>query len=264
MLQRLMIQDFFLDKGRLTDYRIGEYDDAAANGYYTAANFHGAAYAPVADEVWNFDKFTLGSANPSLNLDDRALHGMWTQFNLIAAVSLPSKVSIASADYQTWLDNAVQNLTLAPPGLVSGALAITNQQVLSALVATESSIHSFALSSPLTFSSVSVGEQPSADRSHYYTDDGIGFCQVQPYNSNGLNLYDPQSNLTRGAQLFALYVGDPNNPGVTAPEKVWWAYFHYNSGHYSMRTIAELRDARNFSAQRTDVMCTNLGLPEVT
>jgi hypothetical protein len=157
----------------------------------------------------------------------------------------------------------LNGLTLAPAGLTrSNGAPVTSAEVLNAFVLQESSgRHSFALTGPLAFTNVNVGEQRLMSDGHYYTDDGIGFVQIQPYNSHGLNLYSPTANLQCAARILDTVINSPNNPGTTPQQKIWWGCYIYNAGNWERpawgggNTIAQLKAAGGLSALYANQIC---------
>ena len=120
MAQRTMIQLFYLNKGRLSQYRIGQYDEAApevppgAHEYYRSDRQppKNQLWSCVADEVHNFDQFALNTAAPSSVLSLATLVGIWTEFKDILAAPLPNEVTKAAAGYANWLAAAAMIYTL--------------------------------------------------------------------------------------------------------------------------------------------------------
>jgi hypothetical protein len=262
MAQRAMIQIFGLNKGGLVSYRIGQYDKGSINGWYTnnRAAPKTQLWSAIADEVSNFDKFALGTAAPSEKLELRTVQGIWNQFDQILSAPLPKRVDDTNAAFAGWVGAAVTAGGLASPATATKTAA----QILAALAKHESGggIHSYDLAAPLAASSVQVGENTagvSADR-HVYTDFGIGFVKVQPYNANGKNLYDPAQNLTRGAEIFQARLSSPSNL-ETGNNAIWIAYYAYNSGGFGGGTVAAARAANATYAARCDAFFDDLGLP---
>jgi hypothetical protein len=229
MLQRAMIQVFYLDKGRLDSYRRGKYD-RNAQGYYHSSVVTRLVrhWSAIADEVWNFDKFTLGSGDPQYVLSTQVVAGIWSQFNLILAAPLPNAVDNTHPQYSTWRTNARN----AAGFVVPAGLGKTPEDVLDAIFqeegpATHVPTHSYAPHTPLAVSSVKIGENAT---DHTWTDGGIGFGSIQPYNRGGRNIYDPYQNVLRVAEILVDHQG--NLPAaVTGPRaKVWHVVLAYHRG----------------------------------
>jgi hypothetical protein len=146
---------------------------------------------------------------------------------------------------------------------------VTASQMLKALMTKESGsamTHAIALTDPLGTISVGVGENNVDDAGggvHTYTDFGLGFMKVQPYNNNGHNLYKPDENILRGTEMFKAALtsanGD-NNPGATAAQKVWFAYIAYNTGRYRGTTVANVRMNFGTYADRADLFLDAMGV----
>lgn len=249
MLQRAMIQVFFLNKGRLTSYRIGQYDRGDVNsprgphGFYvsdrTAPRI--PLWSTIADEIWNFDKFVLNDNNPQYIATLPIVQGIWAQFSLILAAPLPNAITNADPNYTDWINAAVQNSGYAVPGQLASPQNALKEQVVQ-----EGKTHSYAPSVPLAVSNVQVGENAlgSGAAKHVYTDDGIGFGKIQPPNARGQNIYLPQQNL----DVMALIMTDnvTNAPGATTNEQFWRALVKYNFGGYvAGSTPAQVRGTTN-------------------
>jgi len=74
MVQRAMIQVLYLDKGRLDSYRIGKYDRNAQGFYHSSCEWREVRnWSPIADEVWNFDKFALNATLSTSQLSGSCL-----------------------------------------------------------------------------------------------------------------------------------------------------------------------------------------------
>jgi hypothetical protein len=122
--------------------------------------------------------------------------------------------------------------------------------------------HSYALEGSLTASNVQVGTNAvGADANkHQYTDCGIGFAKVQPFNAGGNNLYNPAENLIVAAKYFQKQLGDARNKAV-GDARIWMAYFAYNTGGFADGTVNGARGQNQEWAARADAFFDELGLP---
>ncbi len=258
MLQRLMMQDFYLDKGRLSQYNIGEYQGITQATYTTSNKFAGLTvqYSPVAEEVKNYEQFSMGNnTNPSTTLDLATLQSMWNMFTQIQQASeslsqgeIGNGVTSADPNYNAWVQAAIAGLP-AGESLLSQPLPTTNGQKLDSegLLKGWATWESAATQSIPNAAPIAAGDEDTnvgeeISGSHYYTDDGIGFMQVQFYNEvPNVNLFDPEQNLARAATIIAGFMHDNNNPGVpakNAAETLWYAAYRYNCGDVSYGTGA--------------------------
>lgn len=263
MAQRAMIQIFYLDKGRLEFYRIGKYDTGTAGFYRSSRTITVKAWSPIADEVDNFDWFALGHfADHSTELKLRVVQGIWTQFSEILQAGAMGQINANDPNYNNWLTAAAGSLP-QPPGFPR-----TNVQILNAQQKKESPRpgtpwHSWARFDPLAVSSVDIGQALKKDPDHTYTDGGLGFGKVQPYNKGTRNLYKPDENMLREAGIMNtnIYAADnPGGPDINA--KVWFGYYRYNAGNYGNGTPAQLRAAGEKGAVYADAIFQNyLQLP---
>jgi hypothetical protein len=261
MLQRAMIQLLFLDKGRLTQYRIGKYD-RVAQGYYERAAPK-KPWSPIADEVWNFDKFSLGNGSPGYTARLSIITGIWEEYaRIISAGRLTEAInqSMPAWDYATYRANAVtqSGLDIADPYSETDLLdGLCKQEGTGSGTAT----HCYALSGPLYWNSVKIGEKNSADQSHTFTDAGLGWGSIQPYNRGTRNLYDPQGNMTRVAQLVKDYYDNASQvPGAKA--RIWHAIYGYHHGSMSLSsTPAQLRTSQPEAAGYADSVFNRIGSP---
>ncbi len=262
MAQRALIQDFGLDKGRLSSYRIGQYDKGSQNGWYVSSRqMNVRQWSAIADEVSNFRHFALNKAfDPTLLLD--TVTGIWNEFSKILAAPLPNKVDQNNAQFGNWITQALTASGLTAP---NGA-SVTSEQILRALITHESGgTHSYDLQAPLAANYIQVGTQNNGAGAnlHQLTDWGLGFAKVQPYNDNGLNLYDPYQNILRGAQMFAAALA---NQGINevGDNRIWMAYYYYNSGHIENGSIDGAGGARAVNrfgaADHADAFFSALGL----
>ncbi len=236
MLQRALIQVFYLNKGRLDSYRIGQYDKGSTAGYYHANDGRNVAnWSSVADEAWNFNKFALNTAT-DVNIcpvTSSTVQGIWTQFQGILQgaaqiTSLAGNITTNHASFTQWQNTATPDL---------GSIPVTNvtaTALINAVIRQESSgTHSYPRIDPLAACSVQVGE--NALSGHTFTDGGLGFCKVQPYNHANYNLYRPDHNMRRSAQMLQGYINgvDENEVNAQSDErKLWYAVFRYNNGSY--------------------------------
>ena len=266
MLQRIMLQLFYLDKGRLDYFRRGQYDTYSQNGFYHS-NYYPPRNVPdwssIADEIWNFDKFTLGnnSAPDPRSLDLSVIQGIWSEFSLILAAGIQPPQNRSTPAYEaTWIPCAVTTSELTMPA----DFPRTPAELLKALVTQEGKSHSFERFDPLAVSSINIGQTLGYDGgAHTLTDGGIGYCKVQPYRAGGRNLYDPQENLIRGAEILQENIYDGLNPGADDAEKVWYALFKYNHGNYSSGSPTTLRNGNKYekdSAGYADAIFGFLGV----
>ena len=104
-------------------------------------------------------------------------------------------------------------------------------------IAESSGVHSITPIQPLACNNIKIGD-PSVKKGrpgfHYFTDFGLGFAQVQPYNADQgagtYNLYKPDENIIAGAYILKFYQSQTSSiPGPNA--KVWHAIYGYNSGN---------------------------------
>lgn len=263
MLQRAMIQVFGLDKGRLSNYQIGQYQDNRGNQFYqrTPPN---SPWSKIADEVWNFDKFVLNTRRPSYNCNLRVVQGIWEQFGLILAAGNIGSVNRNHPNFDQWMTNAVNNSGLMVPQGFPG----TAKDVIDGIIKNEDGRdnprHSFPRFNPLAVSSVRVGEVRTGQgtpRDHTYTDWGIGFGAVQPYNAGGRNLYLPEQNLTRVGEWIHGLIRSVPRAVTGAKARVWHAAFAYNQGSMQAnRTPANLRNAGSDGAAYADGVFDFMGI----
>jgi len=262
MVQRAMIQVFFLDKGRLQSYRIGKYD-TGAQGYYVSSLPRAIPkWSPIADEVENFDQFALNNSNHSTTLRLTVVKGIWDQFALILEKPLPNAVTDQHPDFNQWVNDAITASQLAMPGFPK-----TPAEMVKAQIKKESNgKHSDARVDPLAVSSVRVGENYAGTgvNKHTYTDDGIGFAKIQPYNRGTQNIFGPPENILRQCEFLKPLIDGA--PGATVIERVWRAFVKYNTGqYYAAMTPAEMRaspdgSAANDAAKYADTVFANAGL----
>ena len=121
-------------------------------------------WSPISEEVWNFDKFALNTANLTYDLELRIVQGIWVQFDLILAKPLPHQIDATNQDYANWVNAAITapGVSLRPAGFGPTAADILNafvKQECNAISADKVPIHSGPLETPLTISSVMVGEK---------------------------------------------------------------------------------------------------------
>lgn len=257
MLQRALIQVFFLDKGRLDRYAIGKYRDHSRSEYLYRSSLPGRQvplWSAVADEVWNFDKFALNHAG-SYTLALPQVQGLWNELSLILGAGDIGAVTTTHAQYGNWRNAAITAANLSLPQ----GFPKTAAQYLDGLVTVESTgKHSDDRHAPLAINSIRVGEASGGTPKHTWTDDGLGFMKVQPYNRGTRNLYKPDENLLQGTQLLAGHVNGA--PGTNPSEKAWRAYVKYNSGNYGAGTPQQMRAAGSKPAYRADKLFHILGL----
>ncbi len=105
--------------------------------------------------------------------------------------------------------------------------------------------HCYALHDPLYWNSVKIGEKSvgQGEARHTYTDAGLGWGSVQPYNRGARNLYDPQGNMTRVAEMVKGHL--PSADAVPGKKsRIWHAVFGYHRGHtHPTMTPTQLRVA---------------------
>jgi hypothetical protein len=134
----------------------------------------------------------------------------------------------------------------------------TANQTLDAQVQTEGGKHAYAAPFvPLAVSSIQIGENAvgAGAALHVFTDGGIGFGKVQPYNKATRNLYLPDENLLRMAALMNGFVNSAQNPSAGTPDpQVWDALYIYNHGGWrpANTTFNQLRAAKDPSAAYAD------------
>jgi hypothetical protein len=219
-------------------------------------------WSAIADEVDNFDHFALGhfqanSHSESLRL--ATLQGMWDEFDRIYSTPLQG-VDTTNESYNFWVDVAA--ILITPP---EGA-TVTAAAILRALVQHESGgTHSYDLSDPLGSNSVQVGTNKAGVGAslHQFTDWGIGFAKVQPFNRSTFNLYAPDENLLRGAEIFNIQLSSASNHEA-GDARIWLAYYAYNTGGFGGGTVASARLADAGWAARADAFFDVLGLPHPT
>lgn len=263
MVQRAMIQVFFIDKGRLRSYRIGKYDRGAQGYYESSYPRNVPQWSPIADEVENFDQFALNNSNHSTTLRLTVVKGIWEQFALILAKPLPSAVTDQHPDFNQWLTDAVNGSGISVPA----GFPRTPEEVLTFQIKKENNgKHSGDRFDPLAVSSVLVGENYAGSGAtlHTYTDDGIGFAKIQPYNRGTLNIFGPPENILRQGQMMKVNIdGTQGLFGVN--ERVWRAYVRYNAGSYFQNlTAAQLRtgtSTQQRGAKYADAIFNAMGIP---
>lgn len=243
MVQRAMIQILYLDKGRLTEYRIGKYDKNAKGFYKRAASKK--PWSAIADEVWNMDKFILHTASHSYKATQRQVKAIWDQYRLImAAGRLATAINQTTpnvAQYLTYRTTAVTQSGLTFPAAYSEVDCLNyvcKREGTRAGVAT----HCYAITGSLYWNSLKIGENNNATGgTHTYTDGGLGWGSVQPYNAGSRNLYDPQQNVTKIAEMIEIHY---NTAAAIQGNKarIWHAVYGYHHGSMSLgSTPAQLR-----------------------
>ncbi|MBN2685739.1 MAG: hypothetical protein JXR40_10705, partial [Pontiellaceae bacterium] len=272
MLQRAMIQVFYLDKGRLDSYRIGRYDKGSTAGFYhsSLSSRTERDWSSIADEAWNFNKFSLNTATDTAicPVTSSTIEGIWYEFDLI----LRAEDGVAELSGSITTNHTLFASWQAPvTNVLSGIIPVedvTPVELMNALIEQESEgTHSYVRHDPLAVCSIGIGE--AINNGHVYTDGGIGFCKVQPYNRGNRNLYQPSGNMIRSAQIIDANIEgvDTEEPNATTPERqLWYAVFKYNNGSYGgYRTPAVLRTLpyNNYddSAAYADAIFTTIGLP---
>lgn len=273
MLQRAMIQVFYIAKGKLKEFAIGCYA-AGSDTYYrlTTTNNY---FSPIAEEVDNFQQFTLnwngkqGRPLHSKNAVVGFISGLWAEYNLIAAAGTFQAITATSPNYNSWITAAISSAPLTVPADFTTQTGKTSNDLLKAQVRKEGeNRHSYALSAPLAYNNVTIGwnraRGPGTDF-HAFTDGGLGFTKVQPYNRDAFNLYVAQSNLTRGAQFLN---GRISNAYTTqgAVVQVWFGLYAYNIGSNPPvgSTPSQLRAStgnQKKGAQYADDIFSFMGLP---
>jgi hypothetical protein len=272
MVQRALIQVFYLDKGRLTSYRIGKYDKGDSANPDGPHGFYRVDRTPpkinkwscVADEVSNFDKFALNSTVPDARLQLRIVQGIWAQFDLILGAPLLEEVTTQDALFDNnWVPGACQDSGYTMPE----GFGANREPTLKAQVQQEGGRHSYNRFDPLAVSNLQIGENAFGEGAaeHVYTDGGLGFGKIQPYNRGTHNVYMPYENLVCMAEIMKGNVESARNPGTNADEKVWRALFKYNNGPYRDETrIGDLRNSQDTNIKRSanyaDGVFAKLGL----
>jgi hypothetical protein len=258
MLQRAMIQVFFLDKGRLSRYFKGKYTaNIPGQGdslYISSLPRNISFWSAIADEVENLGYFALEGAKTT-TLALWHVTGLWNEFDRILSAGNIGGVTNAHAQYANWRNAAITAASLTMPT----GFARTSAQYVDGVVTLESSgKHSYIRIDPLAVNNVQVGENAVGSPLHTYTDDGLGFMKVQPYNRGTCNLYKPDDNLLRGAQILSGHM--TGAPGAFPAEKAWRTYVKYNSGNYGTGTPQQQRAAESKPAYRADKLFGILGL----
>lgn len=263
MAQRAMIQILFLDKGRLTGYRIGKYEKND-RGFYLRVSPK-KPWSTIADEIWNVDRFVLSRARAqcSYSLTERQVETIWNQYALmIAAGRLTGAINqtAPAGAYATYRATAVTQSGLVLPdpyGETNLLDGVCRQEGTGAGVAT----HCYALHGSLYWNSVKIGEQNSATGDHTFTDAGLGWGSVQPYKAGARNLYHPQFNMTRVAEILKGYHADAAAvPGDKS--RIWHAVFGYHHGSMQTdRTPAWLRTNQPEPAGYADAVFNKIGAP---
>lgn len=268
MVQRALIQVFGLDKGRLDSWDVGKYQrNGGVPPYYHSTTGGGGAgrnWSKVADEVWNFDRFVVGTfSGTSYNLKARQIAELWNQFQLILAAGNIGSVRLADVNVGT----AISGAGLNPPSGFPGNAATIVSGVCKMEGGSTNPPHSYTKHVPLAVNSVRVGEAAvgSGSSLHSYTDWGIGFAALQPYNAGGQNLYKPNDNLFRCAQFFQSILSGPYIPpsATGAKAKVWYACYGYNQGPVSIPQSSSpqaLRAAGIAGAQYADGVFSYMGI----
>jgi hypothetical protein len=106
MLQRAMIEIFALNQGRLSSYQRGYYQDNSDGQYYVTNA--GNKFSKVADEVWNFQKFSMNlGASADKKADAVFLESLWNEFDLILQAGAIGAVDNNSSNYNAWVSQAV-------------------------------------------------------------------------------------------------------------------------------------------------------------
>lgn len=234
MVQRAIIQVFGLDKGRLDSWQVGKYQkNGGSPPYYHSTTGGGGAgrnWSKIADEVWNFDRYVIHTTSgTSYNLKARQINGIWSQFELILAAGNIGEVRLNGVN----VASSISGAGLTPPS----GFPKTAADIVSAICKHEGNssnpYHSYVKFSPLAINNVRVGENALGDGAdkHSFTDWGIGFAAIQPYNSGGKNLYKPADNLFRCAQFFqGILSAQIPSVATGAKAKVWYGCYIYNQG----------------------------------
>ncbi|TQE94358.1 MAG: hypothetical protein FKY71_17685 [Spiribacter salinus] len=96
--------------------------------------------------------------------------------------------------------------------------------------------HSFTRHDPLAINSVRVGEAAGSAH-HTFTDFGIGFGAIQPFNRGGRNIYIPSENVLRTAELLQIEIDRLPAVVTGAKARVWATAFAYNQGIGTLRGV---------------------------
>jgi len=247
MLQRAMIQIFALDKGRLSSYEIGLYRENGPAGQKSSERFYRSSltrnrpfWSKIAEEVENLGLFAASPRGRSKELS-LPLHvtTMWEMFDLILAAGEMEAITTKTEGFDVWLANA------APSFTVPSGFARPSEDVILAIFRQEdereAARHSFDRFDPLAVSSVRVGEAPGS-AGHTFTDFGIGFGAIQPFNRGGRNIYLPDQNVLRSAELLQEFSNGLPATVTGTNARVWATAFAYNQGLGTLRSVIDAGD----------------------
>lgn len=235
MVQSAVIQIFGLDKGRLDQWEPGLYRKNGGNpSFYhsSLATRTNRNWSKIAEEIWNIDGFIIGTnpaANRSHTLMSRQVCAIWNQFQMILEAGDIGEVRLNDVDVAA----AVATAGLVPPSMDFSAASIV-KGICRKEGGGQNPYHSRTKHTPLAMNSVRVGEAAIGEgaNKHVYTDWGIGFAAIQPYNADGKNLYKPNENLLRCATFFQSILASNKIRSMTlGPKaKVWYGCYGYNQG----------------------------------
>ncbi len=227
MVQLAVIQIFGLDKGRLNQWEPGLYrKNGGSPPFYNSTRKLPAPYpwSKIADEIWNVDKFILGSFDPSNRLQSRQIKAIWDQLKMILEAGDIGAVRLNDRN----VADDINGSGLMPP------MGFTAEQIVKGICRKEDGKnnpnHSYTKLDHLAINNIRVGEAPGAG-GNVYTDWGIGFAAIQPYNAGGKNLYNPNENLFRCAQIFKEQLTKVPARATGPNAQVWYACFRYNQGN---------------------------------
>lgn len=246
MLARALIQAHYLDKGRLTQWERGRYlknEEVAGSPVYYI-NDSSQTWSRLADETKNFGIFAASAVrSDTYNLLPLDLKRLWEEVENSLQSPYNTQVDVNHPQFNTWVNDAITEWSYNHPQAIGGLTdgsgnPVSAAQVISAHIMKESSgTHCFNLSTApaLSTTSVKIGE-PSAADGHHFTDGGLGFLQIQPYNAVNAqkNLYLPSDNINLSTKLMTGLVTQPTNPASGSGDvraRLWWALARYNGGN---------------------------------
>jgi hypothetical protein len=165
---------------------------------------------------------------------------LWGEFDQIVAAGTMGEIGPTHEDLPTWVATAATACNLQ--NVVPAGFPKQATDILNAMIVVEGRFHSYQRHDPLAYSSVSIGENSGGTPKHTWTDCGLGFGKLQPYNRGTYNLYKPDENISCMAEFYKPLL--QGAPGANASEKVWRSVYKYNHGAYDGdKTIAQLRSS---------------------
>jgi hypothetical protein len=253
MLQRVMIQICFLDKGRLDSWEIGKYRDNNTGSYYHSTVLE--TYSKIADEIENLGFFACGASETPATRDalktttyDGAKKDiLWDCFGEIMAAGRYGEITSTTlgGNYDTTITAKIQ-ATGVDNKFRSNDVDVTPLLAIKYIIKHESkNRHSYERNhggSNLYWNSISVGNGKPAADGHNWTDYGLGFMKVQRYNvvlrNTNLNLYKYGDNIEAGCKAFKNAYDDARtaHPAWGPKWTLFDAYGRYNGAGDSYAT----------------------------